>query len=130
MHLSDPKSYADWSLKRIKSLAVRQQYLLRGAVTATKPGGLIVYSTCTLAPEENEGVINWVLEKEAGKIEIEKVSIPSLNLSSGLTEWKKPYHSDVKQTARIWPSATMEGFYIAKIRKLASTLPVPKVFRQ
>lgn len=69
---SDPDSYKDWSVKKIKELSHRQQYLLRSAITATKVGGIIVYSTCTLAPEENEGVIDWILEKEGDAVSLEK----------------------------------------------------------
>lgn len=69
---SDTDSYKDWSVKKIKELSHRQQYLLRSAITATKGGGTVVYSTCTLAPEENEAVIDWLLEKEGDAVSLEK----------------------------------------------------------
>jgi tRNA (cytosine49-C5)-methyltransferase len=122
INVNDTKSYQDWSPKKIKELSGRQKYLLRSAVLATKPGGTIIYSTCTLAPEENEGVIDWLLKKEGGAIKIETISIPQLALSPGLTRWQnKNFHPDVVHTARIYPSLAMEGFFIAKIKKIQSS---------
>ncbi len=122
INLNDSKSYEDWSLGKIKSLVPRQQYLLRSAISATKPGGTIVYSSCTLAPEENEGVIDWTLKKEKDAIEIEPITIEGLHFEQGLTQWHKDYNKQVKNTARILPSETMEGFFVAKMRKLKSTV--------
>ncbi|CAN5123377.1 RsmB/NOP family class I SAM-dependent RNA methyltransferase [soil metagenome] len=126
----DPDSYQDWSIKKVKELAHRQQYLLRSAITATKVGGTIIYSTCTLSPEENEGVIDWVLEKEGDAITIEKIEIPHLELNQGITTWKnKDFNPEVNQTARINPGRDMEGFFIAKIKKNRSTL-TPDLLKQ
>ncbi len=126
---NDPKSYQDWSLKKIKELSMRQKMLLRSAVSATKPGGVIVYSTCTLAPEENEAVIQWLLEKEEGKVVVEEVSFDTLRTQSdelitpGLTEWEgQQFAEQVQNTLRIYPSARMEGFFVAKLRKLEPTV--------
>ena len=118
----DPKTYKDWSTKKIKQLAKLQRYLLRSAVSATKVGGSIVYSTCTLAPEENEAVIEWVMEKSPNALSIEKISIPDLSLLEGISLWKNKKFKNAKNTARVFPSETMEGFFIAKIRKIRSTL--------
>ena len=76
---SKPKTYEYWSVKAIKELVQRQKWLLRSAVSATKPGGTIVYSTCTLEPEENEKIIEWILKKEQGKLEFvnQKTMYPS-----------------------------------------------------
>lgn len=118
----DPKSYQDWSPKKIKELATRQKFLLRSAVLATKPGGTIVYATCTLSPEENESVVDWVLKKEQGHIEIAPIAIPNLTLSEGLTQWqKKKFDPTMQHTARVYPSTSMEGFFVAKIKKLSSS---------
>src|SRR6202035_4766795 len=73
----DPKSYKDWSTKKIKQLSKLQKYLLRSAVSATKVGGTIVYSTCTLAPEENEEVIEWVVNKTPDALIVEKIDFPN-----------------------------------------------------
>lgn len=118
----DPKTYKDWSTKKIKQLAKLQRYLLRSAVSATKVGGSIVYSTCTLAPEENEAVIEWVMEKSPDALSIEKIFIPDLPLLEGISLWKNKKFKYAKNTMRVFPSETMEGFFIAKIQKIHSTL--------
>lgn len=125
----EPDTYAEWSLKKIKELGLRQRQLLRSAVSATKPGGIIVYSTCTLSPEENEEVVQWVLEKEQGKVVLEAVKIAHLGkgtrevITPGITSWEgKSLSTDLTKTLRIYPSPTMEGFYVAKLRKLESTV--------
>ncbi len=89
----NPKSYKDWSPKKVKILSKLQRFLLRSAFGCTKPGGSIVYSTCTLNTIENEQVIEWLLKKEAGKVEL-------------------------ISTQRINPSEIMEGFFVAKLHKL------------
>lgn len=113
-----PKSYAMWSVHKIKELSQRQRYLLRSAISATKVGGEIVYSTCTLAPEENEGVIDWILNKE--QVEIVPIEIPGLISYSGITQWgnAKPYDPRVAQCIRIYPTREMEGFFVTKLRKI------------
>ncbi len=127
---TDPDSYKDWSPKKVKELSHRQQYLLRSALSATKVGGVVVYSTCTLSPEENEGVIDWLLEKERDSIEIEEIIIPHLELNPGIIEWGKyHYNSEVRKTARIYPDEKFEGFYIAKIRKIGTTF-TPELLKQ
>lgn len=114
-----PKSYGMWSVHKIKELSQRQRYLLRSAISATKVGGEIVYSTCTLAPEENEGVIDWILAKE--NVELIPISIHGLNTFPGITQWgnAKPYDPRVNSCMRIYPTELMEGFFVAKLRKLA-----------
>ena len=126
----DPKSFEHWSTKKIKELTERQRFLLRAAISATKPGGTIVYSTCTLAPEENEGVIDWILKKEKDAVEVEPIKSLafigklSFETTSGMTSWNtREYDDHVRQTVRVLPSPTMEGFYVAKLKKIKSNIP-------
>lgn len=104
--VEDPKTYTHWSLKKVKNLSKLQRWMLRSAVSATKVGGTIVYSTCTLSPEENEEVINWILEKEKDNIILEKIELKNLSLVNGY----------------IFPSKTMEGFFVAKLKKIKSNI--------
>ncbi len=125
----DPDSYKDWSVKRLKDMMSLQKWILRSAISATKPGGTIVYSTCTLSPEENEQVIDWILKKEKGNVQVLPIDIPNVPFTQGLVSWAdKTYHKSVVQTKRVTPSLLMEGFYIAKLTKLRSS--IPKVLTQ
>lgn len=122
-YLPEPKTYQDWSVKKVKDLSHLQRWMLRSAVSATKPGGSIVYSTCTLSPEENEEVVDWVLEKERGSVVTEEVRLDGLDGYPGLLNWgAKNFDDSLSKTLRIYPTARMEGFYIAKIKKIKSTV--------
>lgn len=117
----DPKSYEHWSNKKVKELAEVQRFLLRAALSATKVGGTIVYSTCTLSPEENEGVIDWILRKEQGNVEVLPIHPNYPFFSESMKEWNtKTFHPDIAHTRRILPSAEFEGFYIALLKKTAT----------
>jgi len=118
-YTEDLKSYSHWSIKKVKNLARLQRWLLRSAVSATKPGGTIVYSTCTMAPEENEGVIDWLLKKDKGRVELVEFSISGLNFIPGINNWLgKNYSSSVKKTKQIYPDRLMEAFFIAKLNRV------------
>lgn len=93
-----------------------QRALLRKAVRLVRPGGLVVYSTCTFAPEENEAVVDAV--KDA--IEVEPVDVPDgLHARPGLAEWDgRRFREDVGNCLRIWPHHNDSGgFFVARIRK-------------
>lgn len=123
INVNDDKSFLDWSIKKIHYLEEVQRFLLRSAVSATRPGGIIVYSTCTLAPEENEGVIDWILKREKGRVIVEEISLTLSEKSAALQHWQaKSFDEQVKKTVRILPSQLMEGFYLAKLRKVDSTV--------
>ncbi|MBM3909255.1 MAG: RsmF rRNA methyltransferase first C-terminal domain-containing protein [Firmicutes bacterium] len=62
MFRKDPAAVSAWSVEHVQTCATRQAYLLEDAVKLLKPGGRIVYSTCTFAPEENELLIRKFLE--------------------------------------------------------------------
>jgi NOL1/NOP2/sun family putative RNA methylase len=117
----NPKSFGDWSLRKVELLSTIQCHLLRSAVTMTKPGGVIVYSTCTLSPEENERVIDCILDKEHDVVAVAPINLPIENLQPGMTHWEDiKFSSQVRTTVRILPSELMEGFYLAKLRKRRS----------
>lgn len=121
----EQKYHKEWSLRKIKSLSKRQKWILRSAVSSTKSGGKIVYSSCTLSPEENEEVINWILEKEKGSLVVERINIPGFKTGPGLTAWRsKTFAKEIANTIRIFPSIKMEGFYVALLRKIKSTVKV------
>ena len=61
--LNDKKYLAQWTPSRIKTLAIKQWSLLSSAFRVLKPNGYLLYSTCALATEENDGVIEKLLKK-------------------------------------------------------------------
>lgn len=114
----DGKTYGYWSERKIKEMAFKQRKLLFSAWYALKPGGELVYSTCTFAPEENEVQVSRLLERfpDAEMLPIE--SFEGIKTLPVLTEWHgKPLHKEIKKAIRISPTSEIEGFFVAKIRK-------------
>ncbi|MFQ5620244.1 MAG: NOL1/NOP2/sun family putative RNA methylase [Candidatus Nanoarchaeia archaeon] len=109
----------DWLKKRdlegIKARARLQKQLLVSAINVLKPGGTIVYSTCSLEPEENELVLDWIL-KEFPEIKLQKISTPG---DPGLTEvFGTKLNAQIKNARRFWPWKTnTQGFFVAKLKK-------------
>ena len=114
----DAKSYAHWSLRKVRECARKQKKLINSAIQCLKPGGTLVYSTCSFAPEENEAVLDHALTRFDHSIEIQPLSLPVNNYIAGLTKWQDNSYSDsVQQACRIIPDGIMQGFFIAKLRK-------------
>lgn len=107
-----------WSLKRVNLLSRIQKQLILNGLSLLKEGGILVYSTCTFAPEENEGVVDYVLKKR--KVNLEQISIDNLTGIPGLTAWKKrEYNPVLEKTLRIYPFHNCtNGFFVAKFKKL------------
>jgi 16S rRNA (cytosine1407-C5)-methyltransferase len=125
--LRDPRSYAYWSTKKISEMKRKQVRLIYSAIQSLKPGGVLVYSTCTFAPEENEFIIDGALRRFEGALRVEPLPPEALpdkasNSARGLLQWKgKTLHPDIDNCTRILPDGIMEGFFIARLRKLSST---------
>lgn len=68
--LKSADGLARWSVKGMKRLAIRQHALLCSALDSVKPGGRVVYSTCSLSPLENDGVINRLFESREGQFQV------------------------------------------------------------
>ncbi|MFH1650306.1 MAG: RsmB/NOP family class I SAM-dependent RNA methyltransferase [Candidatus Woesearchaeota archaeon] len=92
-----------------------QRELIRAAVLSLKSGGTLVYSTCSLEPEENEMNVHWALATLPLKSVPVDIKIGNPGIQNAL---EKELHSDVKNCLRIWPHKTgMQGFFIAKFVK-------------
>ena len=122
-HLSAPASLAYWSEHKVREMARKQRRLLASAVHCARPGGVIVYATCTLAPEENEAVVDAMLRRFPGALEVEPVPLEVPGGMPGRTAWEDAvYDSRLAQALRILPGELMEGFFICRLRKTASLL--------
>ncbi len=116
---NDPKSFQYWNEKKIRDMAHKQWKLLHSAFQSLKPGGILVYSTCTFSPEENEAQIAKLIKKFGDAVQIEPISLPIDNTQPGLTAWNnKPFPDALKNTIRILPNNLMDGFFIARLRKI------------
>lgn len=106
--LNDPKTYNSWSNKLVANLSNLQKSLFESAYKATKKGGTIVYSTCTLNKEENEKIINWAIDKFG--LEVQEIDI---KLKEGIKVATKGTNNALK----ILPSQRIEGFFVCKLKK-------------
>ena len=116
---STPKTYLMWNIKTIRGLPRIQKRLCESAFEILKEGGEMVYSTCTHAPEENEEVVDFMLQRFSGEIKIEKVSLP-IKARSGMVSWEdKKYDKEIIKCHRIYPQDNdTEGFFLAKFKKI------------
>ncbi len=118
------KTLRIWNPGMIGKLARQQQELLENAYKNLRPGGELVYSTCSLEPEENEGVVDWLLQRHP-EAKIMKVDVPGLKSSPPVLEFEgRKYNPALRHAIRIWPQDNdTEGFFVAKIKAAAAGFP-------
>jgi tRNA (cytosine49-C5)-methyltransferase len=108
-----------WNKDGVRKLASLQKQLLFKAFKHLKVGGTIVYSTCTLEPEENEGVVSALL-KQYAEADVLPIDIPITRSPAVLSFVGEDYDPRVRETLRLYPQDNdTEGFYVAKITKKA-----------
>ncbi len=117
----NPGVLDDWSVEHVQGTAGIQKGILRRAIQATREGGTVVYSTCTFAPEENEGVLDYILDAEPCQIVPFECPLES---TPGITQWDEDlvtgeptqYDESVTRAKRIYPHHNdTGGFFCAKL---------------
>ncbi len=108
---------------RRQSLQNIQTAILNRAIKLCKPGGRIVYATCTFAPEENEAIVDAALAHFEGKVAMVPCSTNGLQTIPGLTTWQNhQYHPDLTLAHRLWPHHNdTGGFFVAVLKKTGPT---------
>ncbi len=96
----DPRAVKAWSLRTLARYAARQREILFNAARLVRPGGRILYCTCTFSPEEDEGVIAAFLEHTPGFRLAELPALPGM--SPGRPEWIDG-PSILQRAGRFWP---------------------------
>ena len=105
-----------WNNNMIKKLANDQKRLILNAFDCLNDHGILVYSTCSIDPEENESVIDFLLKNRNAKLE--KIDLDIKKSDAILDYEKKHFNDEVKKCLRIWPQDNdTEGFFVAKIKK-------------
>lgn len=121
LDINRDKDFEYWSLAQIKRLQQLQKKGVMAAWKLLKPGGTLVYSTCTMAPEENEAVIDYLLSRNEDA-ELQPLTSKLPNQYPAVQSWNgKPYKSNLNLCLRLAPSAFVEAFFVAKITKLQPT---------
>jgi 16S rRNA (cytosine1407-C5)-methyltransferase len=103
-------------------LSQRQSLLLQSAFQALKPGGQLIYATCSLAPEEDELVLDNLLKVFPGLVSIDKIQVKGIH-APGITSFMgRNLDPSVANALRLWPHiAGTSGFFTARINKSGST---------
>ena len=117
-HLSNPSTWKRWSVSSITGLAKRQGALLESACRCARPGGEVLYATCTMAPEENELVVDRVLARSSVPMELLPISLPLPNRRTPVTAWDGAMAvQDLAHCARLVSDETMTPFFMARLRR-------------
>ena len=115
----DPDALKNWSVESNLEIAATQRELINSAFHALRPGGTLVYSTCTLNREENEDVLAWLKATYADAVEFLPLGDLFPNAKQALTD---------EGFLHVFPQIyDCEGFFVARLRKTASipALPAP-----
>lgn len=101
----------------VLSISGTQKGLLRRALELVRPGGIVVYATCTFAPEENEAVVAYALQRVPSELLPINLPIPH---TPGLTEWQgRKFGEEMRKCVRIYPHhLDSGGMFLAKLRRL------------
>ena len=106
-----------WNMRRVRKFAKLQKELILSAYQSLKPGGEMIYATCTFAPEENEAVIDFLLQHYP-EAQIKEIDAPFENKMAGITQWEdKHFDPRVSKGLRILPKGAYSGFFMTKIAK-------------
>ena len=118
IRLDEPATYAHWSPRKVKEMVRKQRGLIRSAFAALKPGGTLVYSTCSFSVEENERIVDGLLTAEP-EARVETFSVDGPSTMPGLVRWRtRELDASLAATLRVLPDNLWDGFYLAKIVKV------------
>lgn len=113
----DPDALKNWSVESNLDIAATQRELIDSAFHALRPGGTLVYSTCTLNRDENEDVCLWLKAQYPDAVEF----LPLGELFSSAKEALTP-----EGFLHVFPQIyDCEGFFVARLRKTSAIAPLP-----
>lgn len=119
--LRKPNALRYWSLDRVTEYGYLQQRMLAAAFKLLKPGGVLVYTTCTIAPEENERPVDVLLRRfDDCRVLPVDVAVGAEVAMPGLRSWEGTrFHPDLQMALRVRPQRFYEPFFICKLQKAA-----------
>ncbi len=104
-----------WNINRIKRMSSLQKKLIEAAVKCLNKNGIIVYSTCSLEPEENEEIVDFAIKKFG--MEAEEIRLKNIKIRKGIKKWNGKEYEGADKAIRIWPQDNLtEGFFICKLK--------------
>jgi 16S rRNA C967 or C1407 C5-methylase (RsmB/RsmF family)/NOL1/NOP2/fmu family ribosome biogenesis protein len=116
MFRKHPEGILQWSPENVAACARRQDEILEQADKMLRPGGYLVYSTCTFAPSENEGTVSRFIETHGHYRIVKPLKFPGM--SEGVPDWIPHPAPGIEDTVRIMPHQIKgEGHYAALLQK-------------
>lgn len=118
MFRRDPQAVEEWSPEHVRTCAARQAGILDSAARCLRPGGVLVYSTCTFAPDEDELAVAAFLERH-----------PDFSLEEIPADFGTPadrvgdFPTDLAR--RVWPMDGGEGHFVARLRRAGEGSALP-----
>lgn len=117
LDLRHPGAMRYWSMARIRKYHHLQRSMLQAAWRLLAPDGVLVYSTCTFAPEENEAVVNALL-KHHDEAVVEPIPATPPERRPAVLSWEgERFHRSLGEAVRLAPSEFFEGFFVCRLRK-------------
>ena len=114
----EPKSMSFWSIHKAKETSKLQRRLLLSAYDALKPGGKLLYCTCSFSPEENESPLQHLLERHGEHLTTLPITLPFDNIQKPLERWgKEVFDERIQNAVRILPTDTIDGFFLCLLEK-------------
>jgi 16S rRNA C967 or C1407 C5-methylase (RsmB/RsmF family) len=114
----DPASQAHWSERKVREQARKQRGLLRSAFQALKPGGRLVYATCSLAPEEDEATLDDLLRAHPDAELVDAALPPEVPALPGRAAWRgEAFDPRVARAHRVVPGGLFGAFFVAVVVK-------------
>lgn len=116
MFRKEPEALRQWSPQLVEDCAALQRDILEQAAAMLHPGGRLVYSTCTFAPEEDEQMIAGFLHAHADFHLIEPARFAGME--EGHPEWTADRNEELRKTVRLWPdTGAWEGHFAAVLER-------------
>jgi len=117
LKLAKNKRLGPRMLKDITRQVQRQKILLNAAWSQLKPNGTLVYSTCSLEPEEGEVQISNFLDNHENEAMLLPITV-NVGTPGDKTNWISSLHPQLSKTLRIFPKPGYDGFFTAVIKKV------------
>ena len=117
LKLAKNKRIGSRMLKDIPRQVQRQKLLLDAAWSQLKPNGTLVYSTCSLEPEEGEVQISNFLDTYKNEAILLPITF-NVGTPGDKTNWKSPLNPQLSKTLRIFPNLGYDGFFTAVVKKV------------
>lgn len=118
ININDEKTFWFWSEKIIKENYDLQKNILKNSIKLLKKWWILVYSTCTISPEENEWIVHFLLSN------FKELEIQDININSNyIKNWIKSfnwniYNKNIIKSKRFLPNIESEWFFVAKFKKI------------